>query len=238
MDEKDNPVSEKNRQQRVPFSRREFLKLSRDASVLLFLPSLKPNRVAENVILPEPEVIEGVRVYGRKSPISDSSVSAAIVEREDELLIPGVNKKFDRMSRIEIIKARESVLPKNERHLDFVVTTGVYREVPKMDGFDSFPAWINAHITLLNEALKRDVPNLDIKIIPKTIYVVPNWWEVAHGGWRRQSDEDGLKWDADSLGRHPISIDLRSYFDYNYIPPFFHRPIATKGSTLVVRYYI
>ncbi|PIZ57781.1 hypothetical protein COY20_04675 [Candidatus Shapirobacteria bacterium CG_4_10_14_0_2_um_filter_40_12] len=207
-------------------SRRDFLKLGTAAfASLAFRRQISSlDKVSRNAESLEPTNIEGIKVYGNESPIQDKDTFQTIMASEQEEFWPGVNKLFTNLSRQELIHHRETLLPKNERFIDVVIPESVYKKVPDQDKVRNFPAWLQYQMDGFNFILKRDIPGLDLTIIPKRILVVSDSLtpdpvisepHAEATGWTLQNSSDG-KWMEDNLGRLPIDTDLRIHFEKDY----------------------
>lgn len=209
-----------------PLSRRDFLKLGAlTLGGLAFAPQInaiyKATRNSEGI---ESDIIEGIKVYGSDNPIQDINTFQAIIASEEEQFWPGINKLYPDLTRATIINHREMLLPKEERFIDVVIPESVYKKIPDQDNVKNFPAWLQYQMDGFNYILKRDIPSLDLTIIPKRILVVSDSLapdpvksepHAEATGWTLQYSQDG-KWVEDNLGKLPIDTDLRIHFEKDY----------------------
>jgi len=208
-------------------SRRDFLKLGGLALAgLAFRPQIKAiDRITsssgESL---KPTIIEGIKVYGNEKPIQDKGTFQTIMASEQEEFWPGINSLYPNLSRKELIDYRETLLPKDKRFIDVVIPESVYKQIPDQDKVRDFPAWLQYQMDGFNFMLKRDVPGLDLTVVPKRILVVSDALapdpvksepDAEATGWIIQYPLDG-KWAEDNLSRLPIDTDLRIHFEKDY----------------------
>ena len=197
--------------------RRDFLKLiGLTVGGLAFSPQIKAiERVTRDYEGLKPTIIEGIKVYGNENPIQDTETFQKIMTVEEEKALPGIGTAYENLSRDELIKKRESILPANKRFIDVIVVESVYKRFLEIDGAVNFPTWYKKYVNdRANKFIREGIPDFELEIIPRRIMVVA---DQLMEGYKVERNPDSDKWHKDNFGRLPLDIDLRREFNSNYL---------------------
>lgn len=150
------------------FSRRDFLKLSGVALVGAWLAN-KSGAVdyVSSVVDPEsekvliPENVHGIEVYGLGKEISTSYHAGLLYDEFDKKFDARLNPDLLQKSRFE---QRESLLERNKRYLEVVVSRNAYESFIARRGEMGVDLveWLQMHVDLMNRTAKNAKPLANI----------------------------------------------------------------------------
>lgn len=201
------------------FSRRDFLKLS-GAGLLFGMAAryINPNIDIERGELPSSvissESVHGVDVFGLQTKI----------ENQDQLDNLGLEFDLDferRLTREEkalgLWEQRESILPRDSRLIEFVVTESAYQRFQdrKAETGVDYVEWIKLHIDLMNRAAKNAKPPTRMKSELSRVIVVSDKFKSNPMKYTKDIDAMWFN-DADYRPDPKVEIDSGYFWSFKH----------------------